>query len=99
MDGTPGKFTIRMGFASLPSDQSGQRVFDIKLAGDTVQKDFDIFDAAGGSGSAVVKEFTGISVEKNLMLEFVPRVPNPTIAQAPLINFLEAVRESPKGDH
>ena len=37
--------------------------------------------------------FKGVGVEKSLEVELVPKVENPGIAEAPMINFIEAIRE------
>ena len=48
---------------------------------------------AGGTETAIIKEFKGINVEKNLVVELVPGSENPGINDAPLINFIEIIRE------
>ena len=86
-------YTIRLGFMALSGDRVGRRVFDVNLQGDTVLKDFDILAEAGVLNKAVIKEFKGIKVENGLKVELVPKTPNPDISRAPLINFIEAIRE------
>lgn len=89
----PGIYTVRLGFKALPDDQRGQRIFDIKLQGRLVLKNFDIATAAGRANKAIVKEFKGIRVENILALELVPKSTNPAINQAPIINFIEIIRK------
>jgi len=89
----PGTYTVRLGFSALPEDQPGQRIFDIKLQGRAVLKSFDILRSAGKSNKAVVKEFKGIRVKNALALELVPKSANPQMSQAPIINFIEVIRE------
>ena len=48
---------------------------------------------AGGPNRALVKEFKGIEVMRELTIELVPKVQNPTQGQAPLISTLELIRE------
>jgi len=92
-----GVYTVRLGFAALSGDQIGQRVFDVKLQGDVVLEDFDILKAAGSPNKALIKEFNGIKVENNLMVELVPKTPHrgqeTNTTQAPMLNFIEAIRE------
>jgi outer membrane protein assembly factor BamB len=88
-----GVYNVQLGFAAQPGDRKGQRVFDVKLQGNVVLKNFDIFKEAGAANKAVVKEFKGIKVENDLVVEFVPKVPNPKGTQAPIVNFVKAVRE------
>lgn len=89
----PGIYTVRLGFAAPSGDQSGQRVFDIKLQGELVIENFDIVETATVSNKAVIKEFRGIGVKNELMIELVPNKSNPGIAQSPILNFIEVIRE------
>lgn len=91
-DGTA-LFTVRLGFAEADPVKPGQRVFDIKLQGKVVAKDFDIVSAAGGLHKAVVKEFTGIQANRNVIIEFVPKHTPPGPLEVPLLNMVEVVRE------
>jgi len=49
--------------------------------------------ARAGSHRALVETFTNIEVEDVLVIEFIPAKPDPAENEAPLINFLEVVRE------
>jgi len=93
----PAKYTVRLGFNAPPGDRQGQRVFDIKLQGRVVLKNFDILQTAGKSNKAVVKEFEGIRVENVLALELVPTPANPEANQAPVVNFVEVIKEGSTG--
>jgi len=86
-------YTIRLGFVAPSGDEVGQRVFDVRLQGDVVLKDFDILREAGAPNKALIKEFNGIKVVSNLVVVFVPKTTNPTTEQAPILNFIEAARE------
>jgi len=87
-----GVFTVRLGFAALPGDKPGQRVFDVRLNGKRVLKKFDIVKAAGAAHCAVWKEFT-VKLDGNLMLDLVAKAKQPTPAQVPLINGMEILRQ------
>jgi len=54
---------------------------------------FDILETAGKANRAVVKEFKGIRAESVLVLELLPKSANPQMNQAPIINFIEVIRE------
>jgi len=88
----PGRYSVRLGFAPMPGDKPGRRVFDVGIQGRTVLKGFDIAKEAPSAG-AVVKRFDGIDVQNYLTLELVPSRNDPTEAEAPVINFIEVVRE------
>ena len=86
-------YTVRLGFNALPEDREGRRVFDIKLQDKVVLESFDILETAGGSNRAVVKEFKGIEAGSTMVLELLARPANPNPDQAPIINFIDVVRE------
>jgi hypothetical protein len=88
----PQNYTVRLGFAALPGDVAGKRVFDVKLDGETVLKDFDIVKEAGKPDSAVWKEFSR-SVNEKLTLELVAKEAKPTPDQMPLINGVVILRK------
>ena len=54
---------------------------------------FDIMATAGRANRAVVKEFKGIEAGESLALELVPKSTDPQANQAPIINFIEVIRE------
>jgi hypothetical protein len=68
----PADYHVRLYFAELENARVGSRVFDIKLQGKTVLAGFDLPKEAGGSHKAVVKEFPGVRVTRNLEIELVP---------------------------
>ncbi len=85
----PASYTVRLGFLPQPEAQSSQRSFDIKLQDRVVANDFDLRQTT----AALVSEFKNISVEDSLRLEFVPKDSGPTPENAPLVNFIEVIRE------
>jgi len=91
--GNSAEYTVRLGFSALPEDREGQRVFDIKLQDKVVLEDFDILATAGSANRAVVKEFKGIEAGNAIVLELIPKFVNPNIDRAPIINFIEVIRE------
>lgn len=86
-------YTVRLGFNALPTDLVGRRVFDIKIQDKVVLESFDIMETARQANRAIVKEFKGIRAGSALILELVPKSANPQVSQAPVINFIEVVRE------
>jgi len=86
-------YTVRLGFNALPGDHQGRRVFDIKLQDKIVLEDFDILATAGNANRAVIKEFNGIEAGSALALELLAKTANPKKDQAPIINFIEVIRE------
>jgi outer membrane protein assembly factor BamB len=90
-DGT-GTFRVRLGFAAMPGDKPGQRVFDVRINGRTVLEGFDVVAEAGGQNRAVWKEFT-VDVERDLVLDLLPKTATSDPARLPVLNALEIVRE------
>ncbi|MBN2315617.1 MAG: hypothetical protein JXM79_16940, partial [Sedimentisphaerales bacterium] len=87
-------YTVRLGFSALPGDRPGQRVFDIKLQDKVVAEDFDIMEAAGRTNLAVVKEYEGVKAKEALILELDPKTTDSDMDNAPIINFIEIIREN-----
>jgi len=92
-EGESGRYTLRLGFLAPEGDQPGQRVFDIKVQERVVAGDFDVCQVAGGTRRACLKEIRGLVVNKNLVVELVPKATNPTPDQAPILCHLQVVRE------
>jgi len=90
-----GVYTVRLGFKALPEDRPGRRVFDIRLQDEIVLEDFDILREKGSANKVVIKEFKGIEVKNLLTLNLVSKKAEPSANQAPVINFIEVVREDP----
>ena len=86
-------YCVRLGFMAPEGDQPGRRVFDVRIQGKVVLSDFDIAKEAGGANKAIVKEIPGVSVKGRLAVELVPKGSVVEASQAPLVNFIEAVRE------
>ena len=86
-----GTFTVRLGFAAMPHDKPGQRVFDVRLNGETVLKDFDIMKEAGNAKRAVWKEFK-VTLERDLALDLVARSETPSPDETPVISALVVTR-------
>ena len=87
------RYTVRLAFAELEHQAAGQRVFDIQLQGQVVAADFDVFQAAGGRDRAVIKTFSGIEADGELVLEFATESSQPTETQLPILQGIEIQRE------
>ena len=84
---------MRLGFAKLPGDSKGSRVFDVKLQGKTVLQSFDVALAGGVLGQVVLREFGNVEVVENLTIELVPvNAKNAKVAPT-VIQTLEVNRE------
>ena len=87
-----GTYTIRLGFSALPGDKPGQRVFDVRLNGKTVLRNFDIVKEAGKPHRAVWKEFT-VTLKDILMLDLVSDIRSHAPKNMPVINAMEILRK------
>jgi outer membrane protein assembly factor BamB len=92
----PGKFRVRLGFAALSGDAVGSRVFDVRINGQTVLADFDVFAAAGASDTAVWREFE-ITVEDDLTIDLVATGKSLTVGKMPILSAIEVIRQKVTG--
>jgi len=88
-----GPYTVRLHFAELTDVGPGERVFSVKLQGETVLDDFDVVAEAGGRNVALVKEFKNIQVDKTITLEFLPKAAQLTARNMPIISGLEVLSQ------
>jgi outer membrane protein assembly factor BamB len=91
--GDPVLYTVRLGFRTDDHDKPGRRLCDIKLQDRIASTDFDVARVSEGTGRAVVQEFQDIAIDGDLLLEFVPKATTPDKTQAPLIDFVEIIRQ------
>jgi hypothetical protein len=88
-------YNVRLGFAEISPPGSfgevtapGQRTFDIRVEGNTVQNGFDIFAESGGAFTAVTKNFLAEVTDGTLNFELAPVVgTNATISSIRLDNL------------
>lgn len=84
----PTSYKVQLHFAELEEDiKAGQRVFDIKIQDKVVLKGVDIVKDAGAVRKAIIKELGNINVEKNLIIELVPKSGKP-----PVLNAVQVTR-------
>jgi len=83
------RYTVRLGFAEIEDRKPGERIFDIALQGQPVQKNFDIARLAGGARKALIKEFNGVEVTDNLVIELTP-APS---SHPPILQTIEIIKE------
>jgi lysophospholipase L1-like esterase len=74
-----GTYTVRLHFVEMAHTSSGSRVFDVKIEGQTVLSNLDIF-AEVGRNAALVKTFQVQVNDGTLNVSFVPKVEDPEIA-------------------
>ena len=91
--GQKGKYTVNLGFAKLPEDIEGSRIFDIKIQGETVHESLDIAKVAGDFEKVVIHKFNGVDVLENLEIELVPKNIDDAKLASTVIQTLEITRE------
>ncbi len=77
-----GTYSLRLHFAETYEGitAEGERVFTVKVEGEPVLKDLDVFKEAGGFAKPLVKTVPDVKVsDGRLDIEFVPNVQNPEI--------------------
>ncbi len=88
-----GVYTVRLGFRAASEEESGQHIFDIKLQGRTVARDFDLAQAASDTDKVIIREFRDIAVNSNLVLELVPGTSDQDEACTSILNCIEIIRQ------
>jgi outer membrane protein assembly factor BamB len=91
-------YLVRLYLAEYGQVTVGACVFDIKLQGAVAAEGVDVVEEAGGAGKAVVRELTAKAVEKDLIIEFVPRGEGASAKVLPTLCAVEVIRrkEAPK---
>ena len=84
-----GVYTVRFGFAA----PSTKLEFDIIIQDNVALETLNVLKEAGGVNKALIKEFNGINGVDYLSLELVPETTYPKVNNAPVINFIEVIRE------
>lgn len=74
-----GARTVRLRFSEIYFNQTGRRVFNVRINGTQVLTSFDI-TAAGGAFAAVDRDFPVNVTNGVLEIEFLPVVENPSVA-------------------
>ena len=88
-----GVYTVCLGFRAVSGEESAQHIFDIKLQGRTVARDFDLAQAASNTDKAIIREFRDIAVNGNLVLELVPGTSGQEEVCTPILNCIEIIRQ------
>jgi hypothetical protein len=82
----PRRYTVKLHFAEIGQTAPGSRVFDVALQGKTVLKGFDV-SAAGGVRQSIVKEFKGVEIRDDLVVDLAAS------AGKPILCGLEMIQE------
>jgi beta-galactosidase len=83
----PGGYVVRLHFAEGWVQGSDQRVFDVKMNGETVLDGFDIFEEAGGRRKAIHRDLEVEVGHKGLAIGF------DKVADNPQVNGIEIFRK------
>jgi hypothetical protein len=87
------KYTIRLYFMETDHVKPGKRVFDIRIQNAVAARNVDIVKETGAPHTALVKEFTGITADKTVTIEFIPRTSRHTKRTVPLLSAIELQEE------
>jgi outer membrane protein assembly factor BamB len=69
---SPRKYTVRLHFMEPDDVQSGERIFSVSLQGKKMLPSVDVVQEAGQRNQSLVKEFAGVSVSDDLVIELSP---------------------------
>lgn len=84
------RYTVRLYFMEPDPVEAGQRVFDVRLQGQVVLRDFDVVKAAGGSLRGVVREFKSVLLNPQLEVRLEK---SPAAVLAPVLCGVELILE------
>ena len=68
-DDRSARYTVKLYFAQLDECDPGDVLCDVKLQGDVVASRVDIAAEAGSNSNVLMREFNGVEVTQNLLLE------------------------------
>lgn len=68
----PAPYTVRLYFSEPAAVAAGERLFDVRLQGETVLTNLDVFAGAGGRLRGLVREFPGVPLGRELAVELRP---------------------------
>ncbi len=78
-------YTVKLYFAEMEDRTAGQRVFDVKLQGNTVLTNLDVANETGGPRRELVKTFNNIRIADKLDVDFTPGTGEPMLSGVELI--------------
>ncbi len=81
-----GTFTVRLYFIEPEHSSTGARTFDVAVQGNTVLKEFDIFDAAGGRMKCTVEETGPMQIDGTCRLDLTARTGTPLLSGIELVS-------------
>ncbi|MGC9004077.1 MAG: glycoside hydrolase family 97 catalytic domain-containing protein [bacterium] len=69
-----GNYGVKLIFAELIYDKAGARVFDVKIQGKTVLKNYDVYSKAGGKDKGIAEIFRDIKVDDGILqIDFISK--------------------------
>lgn len=82
MSGLPsGEYVVELGMCEGHLPQPDTRVFDVRINGRIVLRDFDLVKAAGGFQRAAIREFKVRPSRGKIEIDFLPKVGMPSISR------------------
>jgi hypothetical protein len=89
----PDFYTARLHFAEMEEVSPGERVFDVRVQGETAIEALNVAGEAGGREKALVREVSGIPAAEVLLFELVtsPQAQNPELP--PILSAIEILGE------
>jgi len=88
----PSDYAVTLHFAEMEDMDTGDRVFDVRIQGETVIADLDVVKEAGGLNTPLFKTVSQVEAADRLILELVPKTEEP-----PIISGLEVRYDEEKG--
>ncbi len=86
-------FTVRLHFAEIDGAETGRRVFDVAIQGEVVLADLDVVRQAGGTNTALIREFTGVEGRDQIVIDLSLKGNPDDAGMEPIISGVEIVQE------
>jgi outer membrane protein assembly factor BamB len=87
----PRRYRVRLHVLEPDNRQPGERVFAVRLQGVVKLAALDVVQEAGGRNRALVKEFAGVDIGENLLIELTPLPTSPV--QSSVLSGVEILPE------
>ena len=89
-----GEYTVKLYFTDLDNAEAGQRVFDVELEGNRMDKQLDIAALGDGKGKPVVREYKDVEIDRKLTLRLVPSTDADSLNELPVLSAVEVIRSA-----
>ncbi|QNF35583.1 T9SS type A sorting domain-containing protein [Adhaeribacter swui] len=85
-----GKYLVQLFFVESDKNGSNQREFDVRIEGDVVLPNFDIYAAASGKNRAIVRSFPVTVTDGSVRIDFINRIDKAKVNAIAIVPYKNA---------